>query len=293
MAGTLIAHRGGVVRTREELQGLATPAATESWKPVPHWDLVNSLIDGLTEHAVQVTRESYATSGKDDARLFGVLDLVIPGLAIPDYGLSLGIRGSNDKSLAIQATAGARVFVCDNMAFSGDSGTVVLKKKHTSRLDLRAVVPPAIDTYLDKANAFVVDIDRMKDFALTDAIAKQTVYDLFLRTKVLPLRLLPVVHDLYFNDEEQRADFPDRSLWSLNNAFTEGVKDIKSEASRMQRQLGIGRAFARVLYRDGRPAPAKVIDLGVANVVEDEPAAQEGQAEPAADWDVLGDFGVN
>jgi hypothetical protein len=281
-----VVHSGGIRRTREELATLATPEPSATWKPVPHWELVNSLVDGLAEHEVTIQREQYATSGKDDARLFGVLDLVIPGLAIPDYGLSLGIRGSNDKSMAIQAVAGARVFVCDNMAFSGDSGTVVLQRKHTSRLDLRAVVPPAIDQYLDKANAFVVDIDRMKGFELSDAIAKQTVYDLFLRTKVLPLRLLPEVHRLYFQDDEQREKFPERSLWSLNNAFTEGVKQIKSEANRMNRQLGIGRAFARVLYKDGRPAPARVIDLGVANVVENDPAEDpfaRAEAEDA-DW---------
>jgi hypothetical protein len=54
----------------------------------------------------------------------------------------------------------------------------------------------------------------------------------------------------------------------------------------MNRQLGIGRAFARVLYKDGRPAPARVIDLGMANVVENEPAEDpfaRAEAEDA-DW---------
>jgi hypothetical protein len=58
-------------------------------------------------------------------------------LAQRDYAMALGIRGSNDRSMAIQATAGARVLVCDNLAFSGDSGTIVLRKKHTPRLDRR------------------------------------------------------------------------------------------------------------------------------------------------------------
>ena len=33
------------------------------------------------------------------------------------------------------------MFVCDNLAFSGDGGTVVLRKKHTSRLDLSESSP--------------------------------------------------------------------------------------------------------------------------------------------------------
>ena len=137
--------RGRQHRTRGELATLDTPPGTETWKPVPDFELVSSLIEGLVQHGITIVRESYATSGRDDARLFGVIDLLIPDLAQPDYGMSLGIRGANDRSMVIQATAGAGVFVCDNLAFSGESGTVVLRKKHTSRLDLSAVVPPAID----------------------------------------------------------------------------------------------------------------------------------------------------
>ena len=119
MASGLMVHAGGIRRTREELTDLPTPAATDTWKPVPHWELVASLAVGLAHQGITIAREQYATSHRD-ARLFGVLDLLIPDVAEPDYGMSLGLRGSNDKSLAIQAVAGARVFVCDNLAFSGD-----------------------------------------------------------------------------------------------------------------------------------------------------------------------------
>jgi hypothetical protein len=187
-------HSGGRTRTREELALLPTPEPTDTWKPVPHYELVKSLIDGLTAHNITVTREAYATSGKDDARLFGVLDLIIPDVAVPDFGMSLGIRGSDDRSLAIQATAGARVFVCENLASSGDSGTVVLKRKHTSGLDLRKVVPPAIDLYLEKAGAFVLDIETMKNIALTDAEAKAIIFDAFaFERPVMTRRMLPEV----------------------------------------------------------------------------------------------------
>jgi hypothetical protein len=203
------------------------------------------LIDGLASHDVQINREQYATSGRDDARLFGVLDLVIPNLAQPDYALCVGIRASNDRSLAIQATAGARVFVCDNLAFSGDSGTVVLKRKHTARLDLSVVVPPAIDTYLQKAGLFVLDIEKMKNHELTDSRAKEVIYDAFMR-RVMPLRYLPDVHKIYFDDEVQRQKFNDRSLWSLNNAFTEVSKDLRV-VPQQSAGMKLGRYFNLVL----------------------------------------------
>jgi hypothetical protein len=137
---------------------------------------VASLADGRGHQGITIAREEYATSHAD-ARLFGVLDLIILGTAEPDYGMSLGLRGSNDKSLANSAVAGAQGFVCDNLAFSGDGGTVVLRKRHTSRLDLSKVVPPAIDAYLEKAGLFKLDIERMKNADLSEGRAKEVIFD--------------------------------------------------------------------------------------------------------------------
>jgi hypothetical protein len=276
----LIVHAGGVRRTRDELATLATPEGTGTWKPVPHWELVSSLHEGLSGHGIAVSREQYATSGRGDARLFGVLDLLIPGLATPDYGMSIGIRGSNDKSLAIQAVAGARVFVCDNMAFAGDSGTIVLHRKHTSRLDLAEVVPPAIDTYLEKAELFRLDLDRMKDGALSDAMAKELIFDAFARKPILPRMLFPIIAGLYFDDEEQRARFPDRTLWSLNNSFTEAVKILKP-APQASGQLKIGRYFGKVLRRSAGSQVALPAPVVVVEPAEDPFARAEAED---ADW---------
>jgi Domain of unknown function (DUF932) len=244
--GTLCLRRGGMRHTREELATLPTPDPTDTWKPIPHYELVSSLVEGLQKHEIVIAREEYATSGQDHARFFGVLDLVIPGLAQPGYAMALGIRGSNDRSMAIQATAGARVFVCDNLAFAGDSGTIVLRKKHTSRLDLSAVVPPAIDAYLERAGQFVVDIEQMKSLELTETRAKELVYNAFIRERVMPLRFLPDVHRLYFDDQEQRDKFEARSMWSLSNAFTEVVKSLRV-VPQQHAGVSIGRYFGRTL----------------------------------------------
>src|SRR4051812_44190033 len=177
------------------------------------------------------------------------MDLRIPSLEIPNFGMGLGLRAANDKSLAIQVVAAARVFICDNWAFSGSAGAVFLKKKHTSRLDLAAVVPPAVEMFMERAGAFRLDLDRMRDFALTDGRAKEIIHDSFTGpAPVLPLRCLPTVSRLYFDDEEQRAKFPDRTLWSLNNGFTEAIKTLK-QGPQHNAGLRIGRMFGRILGR--------------------------------------------
>jgi hypothetical protein len=210
------------------------------------------MASGLQRQGIVIRREEYATFGRDDSRLFGVLDLSIPGLDAQDLGMSLGLRGANDKSMAIQVIAAARVFVCDNMAFSGLNGAVVLRRKHTSRLDLERVVPPAIDAYLEKAGAFRLDIDRMKNLDLSPGKAKELIYDAFANHEVLPLRMFPRVGQLYFVDDLQRDRFRDRTLWSLNNAFTQAVKDLRA-VPQHNCGLKIGRFFGRIIHRDGRP----------------------------------------
>jgi hypothetical protein len=251
MAGQLLVHAGGIRRTREELATIAAPPATDSWKPIPHFELVSHLVEELREQDVIVRREQYCTHDRDDARLFGVLDLAVPDLDQPDFGMSLGLRGSNDKSLAISVIAAARVFVCDNMAFSGSGGAMVLKRRHTSGLDLARIIPPAIDAYLERAGAFRLDIERMKDFRLSDGRAKELIYDAFASSPVLPVRLFPVVARLYFDDDAQREKFRDRSLWSLNNAFTEAVKLLKPVPQHAC-GLNVGRFFGRIIHHEGR-----------------------------------------
>src|SRR3954447_20784072 len=99
MASTLMTTAGGIRRTRVELRELTTPAGTASWRPVAHFDPVSSMAEGLEGAGIRITGEAYTTSGRVDARLFGVLDLVVPDLVQPDYAMSIGIRGANDKSL--------------------------------------------------------------------------------------------------------------------------------------------------------------------------------------------------
>lgn len=260
---TLMVHSGGVQRTREELATLHTPPPTPTWKPVPHAELVAELIRGLEAQGVTIARDEYCTMGKDDAKLLGTMDLRIPDLDTPDFAMGLGLRGANDRSMSIQVVAAARVFVCDNWAFSGSEGAVFLKKRHTSRLDLTAVVPPAVEQFLERAGMFRLDLDRMRDSSLSDARAKELIHDAFTGpSPVAPLRLFPTVARLYFDDEEQRAAFPERTLWSLSNSFTEAVKALRP-VPRHNTGLRIGRMFGRILHGARNQAGVDAVHGGV------------------------------
>ena len=78
---------------RDDLATIPTPAPTKSWKPVAHHELVTSLVDDLARRGIDVVREQYAVGGRDDAKLFGVLDLHVPDLDDGQTGTSIGLRG--------------------------------------------------------------------------------------------------------------------------------------------------------------------------------------------------------
>lgn len=229
-ASTLISHVDTSKVTREQLEHIATPEGTDTFKPVPHIVLVNSLEDILHSRGIHVTREQLALR-HDGSRLFGTFDLSRHGDVLSNDTLpvevdgtapSLGFRAANDRSMPIQIVAGLRVFVCDNLALNGDM--VALRRKHTSGLDLQAELIAAIDRYEQHYGRLVADVRQLQDRAITDDQAKAMIYDLVYKAEALPIRLGGVLGHEYF--EPKHKEFEPRTAWSLHNACTETIKQI-------------------------------------------------------------------
>lgn len=85
-------------------------------------DKVDQAFETLSFRHIGVVQEEYAVS-PDGMKMFGVLDLETQ---MEGCRFSIGIRNSHDKSIRLGLTAGLRVFVCSNMAFSGDFTPVLL-----------------------------------------------------------------------------------------------------------------------------------------------------------------------
>lgn len=109
----LLAHCGSSKITREELKLIPTPQASATHQPIPHSQIIEALVEGLSFRHISAIREEYAVSS-DGMKVFGVLDLET---AFDGCRFSVGIRNSNDKSMRLALTVGYRVLVSDNMAF--------------------------------------------------------------------------------------------------------------------------------------------------------------------------------
>jgi hypothetical protein len=119
-------HRGGWTATLADLAAVAVPEPSESYVPVPYPRLIEEIKQHVPRFGLEVVREEYAPA-REGRQMFGVLTC-LNGRPDQDYSLALGVRSSLDRSVAIGLTAGSRLWICDNLAFSGE---VTVHRKHT------------------------------------------------------------------------------------------------------------------------------------------------------------------
>jgi len=231
---TLISHVDTDLVTREQLRAIETPRGTDTWKPIPHFEFVESLDRVL--HAFQITiREEHFALRRDGSVLFGVLELAYG--ESQDGTAALGLRTANDKSMSIQICAGLAVFVCDNLAFRGD--LIALRRKHTSGLKLREELATAVLRFQEHFGRLVAEIATLKARELRDMEAKAMMHDVFAKG-LMPVRLLPGASEAYF--EPKLAEFEPRTMWSLHNSLTAVAKEMPM-STRLPAIQSVGKMF--------------------------------------------------
>jgi hypothetical protein len=218
----LMLHAGGKRVPFEALAAVDTPVAVaESHTTIPHDNFVIRAKEALAARSIGVVKEEYALA-RDGARMFGMLTLDVTRDGV---SLVMGVRNSHDKSFSLGVVAGFRVFVCDNLAFSGDFQP--LAKKHSKHL-LRDL-PDALDLAGGRIQRqfpqIMSRIDQWKSSQLSDNDAKSLIYRSFIMGELdAPERLAGIVHQHYFNPPHE--EFAPRTLWSLQNAYTEAFKEL-------------------------------------------------------------------
>ena len=227
----LCLHCGGQKVERAEVQLVPTPHATATWTPIPHLELVAQVERTLRTNGLVVGTQAHSLS-HDGQRYFGLMEVLREQNA-EDYCWVLGLRNSHDKTFPAGITAGASVFVCDNLSFSGE---VKLARKHTTHItrDLPRLVQSAVGKLMDRWHH---QDTRIATYQLAD-VEDRTAHDLIVRAVdvgVCPNKLVPrVLHEW----REPRHDaFAPRNAWSLFNAFTEALKGNLIELPRRTEAL--------------------------------------------------------
>ncbi len=214
----LILHCGGEQVTRAQVEAVPLPQATRSWRPVAYGQAIGYLHHEVDQHlGLEIESEAYGLNKAGD-QMFGLVTLKTDR---EDSGLSIGIRQSYNKSLALGVAVGAQVFVCDNLCFSGSAFKVVRKNTVNVWGDFTGLLSTQIRNALPAYEAVNTDMDRMREIPcnLRRGYA-------FLGVCLGEGVLTPTQASVAYEDWKtpKYEEFSDRNLWSLYNCVTEGLK---------------------------------------------------------------------
>jgi hypothetical protein len=244
MRGGHLSHAQSHLVTREELMAIPPPLGTPTWRPIAHGDLIVAIERQLMARGISILEQKFAIQ-REGARLFAVLDLSLE--TTEEFCAAMGIRTSNDRSMALEVAVGIRVFVCDNLAFSGD--LIALRRKHTARFDLDADIARAMGRYEAHLLAFQRSIAGIRETPLADPHANAMICEAF-RREILPVRFFKQVTNAYFDPAPHMTDVQPRTLWGLHNAFSRAIRDM-APAPAFQATTELGKFFGLRARPDG------------------------------------------
>jgi hypothetical protein len=215
----LCLHCGAQEVARSAIATIDTPDPTDTWVPIPHHQLIQTVERTLKSTNLTIGTQAHSLS-HEGMRYFGLMEIVGKSPS-DDYTCVLGLRNSHDKTFPAGIVAGASVFVCDNLSFSGE---VKFARKHTRHLlrDLPQLVERSIGLLTAKWHDQDKRIAAYKHAEIEDAEA----HDLVIRAIDVGVgsnRLIPSVLQEW--REPRHAAFEPRNVWSLFNSFTEALKD--------------------------------------------------------------------
>ena len=226
---------------RDEIALVPTPTATASWKPVPHSEVIDAVTDVVKAHNWQILDEQYGLA-RDGQRMFGFMR--INKTHSPEWSRCIGIRNSHDQSISIAVglAAGLCVKVCSNLMLGG---SMVLKRRHTSRIELNGLVLEAVEELETEFLTLETMAEDLKCLYVREDAARIAIVKAAEAGVVNSSDILPIFREF---KEPQHEEFVEPTRWSLLNAFTENAKKYSPARADV-----CYRGLTRLFGLDGQP----------------------------------------
>ena len=197
---------------RETLALVPTPKPTQTWRPVPHIEVVDAVEEAISNRGLSIESERFGLA-RDQQKMFGVITL--SRRSNPEWTRCIGVRNSHDQSFAAGICCGVSVLVCSNLCFGGE---FVIKRRHTSGIDLVAMVEETMAAMDDSYLSFEERLLALHDEPVTDDQARIFIVKAAEYGAIPSCDILAVFQEYL---EPRHDEFRERSQWSLLNAFTE------------------------------------------------------------------------
>ncbi len=218
----LVLHTGGVEISVPNLGKIMTPEHTETWYPIPHIDILNFTLHSLDELGFKVDNQNHGIN-KDGNEYFGLLEVSASDNSfVPtDFTTVIGLRNSHNKMLAAGFVFGSGVFVCDNLAFSGETR---IMRKHT--INAAKLIPSFIRKALHGIIAHIEDqndrYEKYKEFYISDKDADHYIVQMIKANCLNAHTILSTISEWY---SPSYIEFSEKkNIWRLFNAATQALK---------------------------------------------------------------------
>jgi hypothetical protein len=197
-----------------EAEVIAVPDVpfTRTFHPVHHREVITAIKDGVQAVGLDIVQAEYVLA-QNGQRMFGVYDL---SQGTGELSWSIGIRNSMNKSMSLGITAGTRVFVCENLCFSGE---FLAFRRHTSGLDLDELsflAYRSMRKMMPLLRRFQDWHLGLRNFSLSTVDAKILLVEI-MTNSVIPPSKFNQFNGLY-------ANVYDDTLWGFHEAATDVLK---------------------------------------------------------------------
>lgn len=198
--------------TEAEVFAVPDVLFTPTFKPYHHRDIISVVKQSAQAIGLDIMKSEYALA-QNGQQMFGVYDL---SQGTSELSWSIGIRNSMNKSLSIGITAGTRVFVCDNLCFSGE---FLAFRKHTSALDideLAFLAYRSMKQVIPLLRSFQAWHQGLRNIPLARTDAKILLVEI-MTNDVIPPSKFNTFNDLF-------AKVYDDTMWGFHEAVTDVLR---------------------------------------------------------------------
>jgi hypothetical protein len=197
----------------------------------PFVEDVELVTEELRSFGLEVVGEAFGLAHQGQ-RFFGTLELAAPVLegeyiSAKPFALTVGLRGSYDQSFPRGLAVGSRVFVCDNLSFSGD---VTINTRQTTNIGER--IGPLWRQACEKIPALAEQqeqrFDAYRNRAMAPRAGDAAIIEMVRRGIVTPSQVGRVVAEWDTPSHPEHAE-EGHTVWRLFNAVTEAAKPSSAD----------------------------------------------------------------
>lgn len=202
-----------------QLLSVKTPEATNTWQPIPHIRVRDSLIDALSARSMDALTETVELT-HEGSRAFGTFELEGPS----GYHTLAGWRNSHDKSLSRGFAVGDKLIVCSNGCFFGDS---VVRRKHIpgNQLSINFDAQHAAEI-VDSSREVTECRDAVYNCTLYNTRADHLIMEMLRQGVLVGRDILPVAKEYGSPSFEYGRNT--KTVWGLQQAATHILKRVTS-----------------------------------------------------------------